>query len=916
MEQLDLVLVGLPGARLDQGSQLPGRNDIAIHARGGASYSSCALVWKAPLLNRVHILEDLGTDRSIFAKIDNGSRGDLWLITIYLPAGKDSEAQQRWHHELNIVEQGLETLRQQGIHPTTHEIIIMGDMNHEPSSIKATSHEGSNKEDHWKAFVSRWQLVDYNPPLLDGSIHTVKLPLRKRSVQVHIGATHHCRGQSRGLDRVLASRGAIQELRIHNGVHCSSCELCHDTPGEQGAQTSSCTWKLCTEYTWGDHFLLDFSVATSISDQAHWGCISMPKWWHDRIHWQKAVNAALPATRELTRLIMNVASTGSAKAACRKLTTAQATWVGDAVAWASATLGAIMLQGWVLVQGTNTAHPHNHTPTPDRQDPTWLHQLAAAAARGEAHTELVHRSFRMLRPPRTRPAPVMQPTCPATVPQSQHAGWLALVAQQSIWQQPYDQSFHDSVTRDVRTRVGQAWQHKGMGTHDAPWSQQEMCVVQQSWHPSLATTPDLLPRILFQLGDHSWDALVWATMLLTAPDCLAIRPELWRSACAVPLHKKGSTDVYGNFRMIMVKCLFGLMQEGLFFQRLRSVIRANIRPGQSGYIRDVGDAHLLLHCTTAAFLHSRRTLWSVPGDFAKAFPRTWRARIIQQVATGPAIADGMLSLLNSMLKKDNIHVNVDGVGVVQQFEGIPEGGTLGPLLYPSLIDTLTRELEARGLGVGLDPAIPPIWSGYVWRGLGTPIPNLVEELCRRLRSANSLPGACAHPGDNLCPCAQPPHPPWRAAEQLLPSRTHRAQRGMGGVAVHEVALHTVPTRGRYSSSFPKGVAGTVESHCREPLPSCQLLLVASLLPAKDSCMWSMFYAMRSAAHASCEVFGLRCTMPPAVRGSGRGGVRFSARHPPPPPRCGGVCPHAPTSHCRRRPTSLHCSRHVLPVSRS
>ena len=44
MRRLDLALVGLPGARLPSGLQVPGRSDLGLAARGGPSYGSIAVV--------------------------------------------------------------------------------------------------------------------------------------------------------------------------------------------------------------------------------------------------------------------------------------------------------------------------------------------------------------------------------------------------------------------------------------------------------------------------------------------------------------------------------------------------------------------------------------------------------------------------------------------------------------------------------------------------------------------------------------------------------------------------------------------------------------------------------------------------------------------------------------------------------
>ena len=90
-------------------------------------------------------------------------------------------------------------------------------------------------------------------------------------------------------------------------------------------------------------------------------------------------------------------------------------------------------------------------------------------------------------------------------------------------------------------------------------------------------------------------------------------------------------------------------------------------------MRDKGDAHLLLHETTAGFLDTGRHLWCVMGDFEKAFPKTWRAHLIKQLADLVLVRDGMLASVGGVLETDAIHVNISGHSTVLAREGIPEG---------------------------------------------------------------------------------------------------------------------------------------------------------------------------------------------------------------------------------------------------
>ena len=91
----------------------------------------------------------------------------------------------------------------------------------------------------------------------------------------------------------------------------------------------------------------------------------------------------------------------------------------------------------------------------------------------------------------------------------------------------------------------------------------------------------------------------------------------------------------------MIKSQLGLLQEGLIFGRLVGQIRNSITPGQSGYVRDVGDAHLLLQLIMAESIGLAKPCWVVFGDLQKAFPRTWRQAMLEQLWDKAGVRDGM-----------------------------------------------------------------------------------------------------------------------------------------------------------------------------------------------------------------------------------------------------------------------------------
>ena len=201
----------------------------------------------------------------------------------------------------------------------------------------------------------------------------------------------------------------------------------------------------------------------------------------------------------------------------------------------------------------------------------------------------------------------------------------------------------------------------------------------------------------------------------------------------------GMLDEIESFRLIMVKSQLGLLQEGVLFIRLRDIVRIKITPGQSGYLRDVADAHLLLHELSAAAIQDGRPLCAIFGDLQKAFPRTWRQGLLCSLHARAGIRDGCFALLSSILAEDNVHVHFNGSAAVLVHQGISEGGTIGPLTFPIYMEELTQELLAAGMGVGVGIQMPGEWQEHVWSGAGSPHPGLVQRLRDAIRGGGALP---------------------------------------------------------------------------------------------------------------------------------------------------------------------------------
>ena len=229
--------------------------------------------------------------------------------------------------------------------------------------------------------------------------------------------------------------------------------------------------------------------------------------------------------------------------------------------------------------------------------------------------------------------------------------------------------------------------------HDQAVTQTEVMRAICSWRQSKALTPNLVPRAAFQAPAQEWQLVIWLLQRLVGPACLPLRPRLWRERALTVRHKRGPVDISSSFRLLGVMSQHGLLQESILSARVKPRLVASLLPGQSGYIRDAGDAVLFFNELTADYKAHRRCLIAVPADLVRAFPRSWREALIAMTSSVAEINAGALAALGSMLAWDEWLVPLSGTSWLQVLQGIPEGGVLGPLLFDllpnSLVDMLT-----------------------------------------------------------------------------------------------------------------------------------------------------------------------------------------------------------------------------------
>ena len=169
------------------------------------------------------------------------------------------------------------------------------------------------------------------------------------------------------------------------------------------------------------------------------------------------------------------------------------------------------------------------------------------------------------------------------------------------------------------------------------------------WDSSSAITPDLLPRCLFDVPVEGWSECAWLCMRLCGPACLAVRPEVWRWKRVKATYKKGPSDSASSYRLITVMQNHGLLQEHILFSKVAARVQGAISCFQSGFMRDVADPHFSFHEICSIFLERKQPLLAFFADLVKAFPRSWRASLTENLHSRAGLRGGTLALFHSML---------------------------------------------------------------------------------------------------------------------------------------------------------------------------------------------------------------------------------------------------------------------------
>lgn len=479
MTRLDIHIMGLPCARLPDGFAFPERYGLKCFARGGPSYSSCAVIWKS-VCNFVPML-DVGSNRRLWLRYDvDGSLEPLFVVVLYLPAGPDGargEDGSGWFLEMEGLSLDVVAAFGSLSNVSRRRIILMGDINVQPSGVGGNPDRRTRRVSCWDAFLDNCGVKLLNPCLTGTSCHPVWLPVRRKTLHIRPGHTHHGPGSPSTLDVVAASPLVVAGVTIHNKVHCEEAE-------------GGCRLDCCAEYTQGDHFLVE--ICTDVPVPRSTACsYRMPRWWLSESSLRQGLAgncAVLAEFRKILDRTIDVTWFGG-------FSHEAAAWMGDVAAWTAEFIMALIRDGWVLprcpprLQVSSTVV---RTWLPDTVS-DWERDLATQLHKGDAPRAVVDRCYRWLRPVKPTPPACLVIDGKLATAEESHAERCAQVGRQRAWPNQWDAEWHTYVTGCVASSLGRSWARRGTAVSDSDVSWAEVSSIMQGWDKSDATTPDLIP---------------------------------------------------------------------------------------------------------------------------------------------------------------------------------------------------------------------------------------------------------------------------------------------------------------------------------------------------------------------------------------------------------------------------------------
>ena len=305
-------------------------------------------------------------------------------------------------------------------------------------------------------------------------------------------------------------------------------------------------------HTWRSLFISGGKVIDDLFPGAHpLATLMLPPSCHMEQSWKDAWSAAKEVTQCAAAQLQDISLSDACWQALRSVGLCSARCLADTTAWCHALCAALAMDGWVMKP--LTAHASQRGQNVELDDHSWLHHVQLACRTKAAPSSLLSSCLKLLRRPEPHPPPLMMNESKELLKAPEtHQGWCSYLQEQTVWPNPYDTAYHQHVSSKAVSALRRAWANRGCGPWDADIAEGEYKLVICDLKTSRATTPDLIPRAAYKVGDSGWDTFTWLCIRLMGPAALALRPHLWRETSLAHRHKKGPLYLYESWRLLEI----------------------------------------------------------------------------------------------------------------------------------------------------------------------------------------------------------------------------------------------------------------------------------------------------------------------------------------------------------------------------